>query len=211
MLVPQRKNLFPENKVFNRWSFNDVRITDLGLARYICLDSMILPHSFGRKTGGKFGKSKINLVERLVNKVMRSGQGKRKLSGKFIRGRGSCGKKMQAMRIVEGAFEIVEKKTGKNPVQVLVTAIENTAPREDVTRIKRGGVPYTVAVDVSPQIRLDEALKNIALAGFGNSFNKKVSAAEALAEEMVAASTNDTKSSAAKRRDEIERIAKASR
>ncbi|MFA5741512.1 MAG: 30S ribosomal protein S7 [Candidatus Izemoplasmatales bacterium] len=209
--VPVRKNLFPENKVFNKWSLNEVRINDLGLANYLCLDSIILPHSFGRKISGRLGKSKINIVERLVNKVMRSGQGKRKLSGKFIRGRGSCGKKLQAMEIVEDAFTIVEMKTGKNPIQVLVTAIENAAPREDVTRIKRGGVPYSIAVDVSPQIRLDESLKNIALAGFANSFNKKTSAAEALAEEMIAASTNDSKSSAVKRRDEVERIAKASR
>jgi len=142
---------------------------------------------------------------------MRSGQGKRKLSGKYIRGRGSCGKKMQALQIVERAFDIIEKKTKKNPIQVLVDAVENSAPREDITRIKRGGVAYSLAVDVSPIKRLDEALKNLALAGFGNSFNKKVSAEEALAEEIIAAAAGDMKSSALKRREEVERVAKASR
>ena len=142
---------------------------------------------------------------------MRSGQGKRKLSGKFIRGRGSCGKKLEVMRIVDRAFDIIERQTKQNPIQVLVRAIENAAPREDVTRIKRGGVSYTLAVDVSPLKRLDEAVKNIALGGFGGSFNKKVSAEQALAEEIITAANNDLKSSAVKRKDEVERIAKASR
>ena len=95
---------------------------------------------------------------------MRSGQGKRKLSGKYIRGRGACGKKLQAMRIVEKAFDRIEKQTKENPVQVLINAIENSAPREDITRIKRGGISYTVSVDVAPTKRIDEALKNLALA-----------------------------------------------
>jgi small subunit ribosomal protein S7 len=172
---------------------------------------MIVPHSFGRKSQGRFAKANINVVERLINKAMRSGQGKRKLSGKFIRGRGGCGKKMQTMQIVEKAFDIVEKQTKKNPIQVYITALENAAPREDVTRIKKGGVAYSVAVDVSPSKRLDEAIKNIALAAFGNSFNKKLSAEQALADELIAAANYDAKSLAIKRKDEVERIAKSSR
>ena len=202
---------FSEYKLFNKWSMSDVYVTDPSLAKYINLDPIIVPHTFGRKTQGRFAKANLNIVERLINKSMRSGQGKRKLSGKFIRGRGSCGKKVQAMQIVERAFEIVEKQTKKNPIQVLVNAIENAAPREDITRIKRGGVAYSLAVDVSPMKRLDEAVKNIALAAFGNSFNKKVSAESAMADEIIAAANNDIKSSAIKRKDEVERIAKASR
>jgi len=142
---------------------------------------------------------------------MRSGQGKRKMSGKYIRGRGSCGKKLQAMGIVEEAFEIVENRTKQNPLQVLVKAIENVAPREDTTKIKRGGISYAVAVDVAPLKRVDEALKNLALAGFYGSFNKKKSAGEALAEELILASKEDPKSSSVKRRDEVERVARSSR
>ncbi|MDD3083822.1 MAG: 30S ribosomal protein S7 [Candidatus ainarchaeum sp.] len=202
---------FSEYKMFNKWSTKDVIISDLSLVRYINLDPVIIPHSFGKKSQTKFGKTNINLVERLINKSMRSGQGKRKLSGKFIRGRKSCGKKLQTINIIENAFEIIELKTKKNPVQVLVEAIENVAPREDITRVKKGGVAYSIAVDVSPLKRLDEAIKNIALAGFGNSFNSKIDAANALAEEIIAAANRDARSLAIKRRDEVERVARASR
>lgn len=197
--------------VFGKWGSKEVKISDLGLARYITLDSKTVPHSFGRQTQKKFEKGKMSIVERLINKTMRSGQGKRKLSGKYVRNRNGCGKKLQSMGIVEEAFSIVESKTKQNPLQILVKAIENAAPREDITKIKRGGVAYAVAVDVAPMTRVDEALKNIALAGFVNSFNKKKSAGEALAEELILAAQEDQKSSSVKRRDEVERIAKSSR
>jgi len=207
----KKKSQFSEYQLFNRWSFNDVIVTDISLARYINLDPIVMPHTFGRKTRGKFEKANLNIVERLVNKLMRSGQGKRKLSGKLIRGRGSCGKKLEALKIVENAFDIIEKQTKQNPIQVYIRAVENSAPREDVTRVKKGGVAYTLAVDVSPIKRLDEVVKNIALGGFGGSFNKKVTAEQSLADEIIAAANNDMKSSSVKRRDEVERIAKASR
>ncbi|MDD4250759.1 MAG: 30S ribosomal protein S7 [Candidatus ainarchaeum sp.] len=202
---------FSDYKMFNKWSSKDVIVSDLSLVTYINLDPVIIPHSFGRKSQTKFGKMNINLVERLINKMMRSGQGKRKLSGKYIRGRGSCGKKLQNTQILEKTFEIIEMKTKQNPIQILVNAIENTAPREDVTRVKKGGVAYSIAVDVSPLKRLDAAIKNIALAGFGNSFNSKIDASNALADEIISAANKDTKSLAIKRRDEVERIARASR
>ena len=205
----KKKNLFPEYKMFNKWDTSEVVVKDLSLVRYINLDTIIIPHTFGRKGQGRFAKANVNIVERLINKIMRSGQGKRKLSGKYVRGRGSCGKKMQAIQIVERAFEIVEKKTKKNPIQVLVDAVENAAPREDITRIKRGGVAYSLAVDVSPIKRLDEALKHCTRR-FGNSLTK-VSAEEALAEEIIAAAAGDMKSSALKRKEEVERVARASR
>ena len=196
---------------FDRWDSSDVKVSDLGLARYINLNAKMFPHSFGKKGKKKWDKGTVGIVERLINKIMRSGQGKRKLSGKYIRGRGSCGKKLQAMEIVEKAFEIVEKKTNQNPLQVLVKAIENAAPREDVTRVKKGGIIYSQAVDVAPMTRVDESLKNIAISAFSASFNKKLSAQDALADELILASKEDAKSFSVKRRDEVERIAKASR
>ncbi|MBT4870494.1 MAG: 30S ribosomal protein S7 [Candidatus Diapherotrites archaeon] len=210
-MIVKKKSQFAKYKLFNRWSFDEVIISDPSQVKYMNLEPLIVPHTFGRKSQGRFAKQNINVVERLANKMMRSGQGKRKLSGKYIRGRLGCGKKVQVMQIVEGAFEIIETKTKKNPIQVLVDAISNATPHEDVTRVRKGGVAYSVAVDVSPLKGLDESLKNIALAGFGNSFNKKTSAAEALAEEIIAAEANDAKSIAIKRKDEVERIAKASR
>ena len=207
----KKRSQFADYKLFNRWSFDDVVVTDLSLVRYINLDPVVVPHSFGRKTRGRFERQNLNIVERLINKVMRSGQGKRKLSGKVIRGRGSCGKKIEAVKIIEDAFEIIEKQLKQNPIQVLVKALENSAPREDVTRVKKGGVAYTLAVDLAPLKRLDEAVKNLALGGFGSSFNKKVTASQALADEIMAAANNDIKSMSIKRKDEVERIAKSSR
>ncbi|MCX6798889.1 MAG: 30S ribosomal protein S7 [Candidatus Diapherotrites archaeon] len=197
--------------VFGKYDSGNVQIADITLSKYINFDTKLFPHTFGRSARRHFEKGKMSIIERLINKIMRSGQGKKKMSGKFIRGRGSCGKKLQAIQIVEDAFAIVETRTKQNPLQVLVKAIENAAPREDTTKIKRGGISYAVAVDVAPLKRIDEALKNIALAGFAGSFNRKKSASEALAEELIAASKEDPKSLSVKRRDEVERVAKSSR
>lgn len=197
--------------IFGKWDPRTVKITDYSLAKYIDIESKKVPHTFGSHSNKAMAKSKISIVERLINKIMRSGQGKRKLSGKYIRGRGSCGKKQQAMAIVEKAFEIVESQTKENPVQILVKAIERAAPREDTTRLTRGGISYSQAVDIAPIKRIDESLKNIAIAGFAQSFNNKTSASEALAKELVLASKEDPQSFSIKRRDEIERIAKSSR
>ena len=198
-------------KVFGKWDALDVQIKDQTLARQISLTNRMVPHTFGKGAGKAYGKEKINIVERLVNKVMRSGQGKRKLSGKYIRGRGSCGKKIQALRIVEDAFTLVFEQTKENPIQILVRAVENAAPREDVTRLKKGGVAYSQAVDVAPMKRVDESVKNLALAGFYGSFHNNTSAAEALAKELVQAAKDDNNAMSIKRRNEVERIALASR
>jgi len=197
--------------VFGKWSSEEVKIEDVGLAKYISFEDKIIPHTFGKNTRKRFAKGSLNIVERLINKIMRSGQGKRKLSGKYIRGRKSCGKKMQAMGIVEDAFQIIENETKQNPLQVLAKAIENSAPREDITRIKKGGIAYTISVDVAPLKRIDESLKNIALAAFSSSFNKKVAASQTLAKELILASKNDSSSFSVKRKDEVERIAISSR
>lgn len=196
---------------FGKYESASIKVSDLGLAKYINLEPRATPHTFGKHVNKAFGKRELSIVERLINKLMRSGQGKRKLSGKYIRGRGSCGKKLQAMKIVEDAFTIVEAQTKENPVQVLVKAIENSAPREDVTRLERGGVSYTQAVDVSPMKRVDESVKNLALAAFAQSFNSKMSAQDALAKEIILAGKGDSASFSMKRKDEVERIAKASR
>lgn len=198
-------------KLFGRWDTTGIKVVDIGIGKYLTLDAKVVPHSFGRLSRQEIKKSELNVVERLVNKMMRSGQGKRKLSGKYIRGRGSTGKKLQTLEIVEKALAIVEKETKENPMQVLVRAIENSSPREDTTRIQRGGISYTQAVDISPLRRIDEALKNIALAAFASSFNNKMTAEIALAKEIISAGKGEAQSYAVRRRDEIERIAKGSR
>ncbi|MBW9141688.1 MAG: 30S ribosomal protein S7 [Candidatus Aramenus sp.] len=183
-------------KIFGKWD-TKVEVRDPSLKKYISLMPVYLPHSGGRHEHRRFGKSRISIVERLINEMMRPGKNK--------------GKKMLAYNIVKAAFEIINARTGQNPIQVLVRAIENVAPREEVTRIMYGGIVYYVAVDVSPQRRVDLALRHIVEGARSASFNNPKPIDEALAEEIIAAASGDTKSYALRKKEEIERIALSSR
>jgi len=183
-------------KVFGKWDTN-VEIRDPSLKKYISLMPVYLPHTGGRHEHRRFGKAKVPIIERLINNIMRPGRNK--------------GKKMLAYNIVKTAFEIIALKTGQNPIQVLVRAIENAAPREEVTRIMYGGIVYYVAVDVSPQRRVDLALRHIVMGAKEASFNNPKPIEEALAEEIIAAANNDPRSFAIRKKEEIERIALSSR
>jgi len=68
-----------------------------------------------------------------------------------------------------------------------------------------------VAVDISPQRRVDLALRHIAMGAKQAAFNNPMPIEEALAEEIIAASNNDNRSFAIRRKEEIERIALSSR
>ncbi|MEW6222430.1 MAG: 30S ribosomal protein S7 [Candidatus Hadarchaeota archaeon] len=198
-------------KYFGEWGVEEVVIKDAGLKQYIRLDPKLVLHSGGRQAEKLFGKSDVPIVERLINKIMRSGPGARKLGGKIIRGAGATGKKHKAYNIVKRSFKIIAEKTKKNPVQVLVNAVQNAAPREETTRITYGGISYYVAVDAAPQRRLDSAIKNLAAGAFSASFTTKKPVEECLAEEIIMASNNDVKSFSVARKEELERIAKGAR
>jgi len=196
--------------IFGKYSSN-VTIEDPTIAQYISLEPVYFPHSHGRHAKRYLGKAKVNLIERLANKLMRGGTGE-KIGGKVIRTEGRLqGKKTKTLKIIKEAFEIIEQRTKQNPVQLLVKAVENSAPREDVTRVEYGGVMYPVAVDISALRRLNVALRNIALAAIIKAFGNKKTISEALAEEIILASSNDANSYAIKRKDEIERIARSAR
>ncbi|MCD6279957.1 30S ribosomal protein S7 [Candidatus Micrarchaeota archaeon] len=197
-------------KLFNKYDVDNVVIEDLSLADYISINPTI--HSHGRHAKKQFYKTKINVVERLVNKLMRGGTGK-KVGGKIIRTHGGLqGKKTKMLKVVEDAFDIINKRTGKNPIQLLVQAIANAAPREDFTRVSMGGVSYQMAVDISAQRRVDVAIRNIAMASLISSFNKRKKLSVSLAEEIISTAEGNTqKSYAIKKRDEIERMARAAR
>ncbi len=198
-------------KIFDKYDMTEVQVTDPSLKKYIDLSPVSIPHSHGRHTNKQFGKMKVNIVERLVNKLMRGGTGE-KTSGKVIRTHGRLqGKKFTAMKIVEEAFDSIARSTKSNPVQVFIDAIQNTAPREDTTRVQYGGVSYQVAVDVSAGRRLDMALRNISLSAIIGAFDKKKTLSEALADEITLAAKNDPNSYAIKKRDETERMARSAR
>lgn len=183
--------------LFNRWDMTEVEIQDPSLARYVNLHTMIVPHSCGKLVGQQFNKSNMLIVERLINKLMQTEK--------------NTGKKELAIRIVRDAFEIVNKKTKKNPVQVLVEAVANTGPREETVRLKYGGINVPKSVDTAPQRRVDTALRFITAGVRQASHKKKKSVSEALAEELISAANGDTRSYAVSKKEERERIAKAAR
>ncbi len=197
-------------KLFGRWSFSNITIPDPGIRGYVNLNPIIIPHTAGKLGNKPFGKSGMNIVERLVNKVMRSGAGE-KIGGRFIRNKYGCGKKEKAIRQIREAFEIVEKRTNQNPIQILVMAIGNCAPREETTKISYGGISYAKSVDVSPQRRVDLALRNIARGALSSSFKSKKTFVEALADELILAANGDPKSHAVARKEETERVAMSAR
>jgi small subunit ribosomal protein S7 len=200
------------DKLFDRYPMDKIEIGDKSLAQVISLKPIVVPHSSARHVKKTLGKAKVNIVERLINKLMRGGTGE-KTSGKVIRTHGRLqGKKFRVLKAVEDALEIVEKQTKENPVQTLVKAVENSAPCEDVTRVSYGGVSYQIAVDISATRRLDMALRNIALAALMGTFKKKKSLAESLAGEIIYTAKGDVQNSyAIRKKDETERMARSAR
>jgi small subunit ribosomal protein S7 len=189
--------ILSEIKLFGRWSFKDIKVNDVGLRRYISLRPVYIPHTEGRHEHRKFHKSDVPIVERMVNRLMKTGR--------------NTGKKYLATSILEAAFEMVELKTRENPIKVLVQAIENAAPREETTRISYGGIVYHQSVDVAPQRRIDIALRLIMEGTWSASFKNPKTIEECLADEIVAAATKNPKSYAISKKDEKERIALSAR
>ena len=198
-----------EIKLFNTWSFKDIDIKDDTLLSYINLKPIIVPHSCGRHEHKRFWKSNISVTERLLNRLLSPG-----FIGGKIKGHKSSyqsGKKSKLIKSLKTAFTLIEYITGGNPIQVLVDAITNTAPREETTRIAMGGISYASAVDIAPQRRVDLALKYLVQAIAGRSSNSLKAFEENLAQELIMASKNSQDSRAVKRKDEIERIAVSAR
>jgi small subunit ribosomal protein S5e len=118
---------------------------------------------------------------------------------------------IMAVRIVKHAFEIVHLLTDANPIQQLVDAIINASPREDSTRIGSGGVVRRQAVDVSPMRRVNQAIYLITQGARAAAFRNVKTIAECLADEIINAAKGSSNSYAIKKKDELERIAKANR
>lgn len=197
--------------LFGKYSTSDIIVGDESVRNYVRFNGQVFPNMYGRRKYHAYYHSHLDIIERLVNKMMRGGTGK-KVGGKVIRTEGRLqGKKLKVMRIVEQAFENINKKTGKNPVQIFVDALQNAAPIEDTTRVRYGGISYNVAVGISSNRRVDVALRNIALAALINAFNKKKKLADALSDELVLAADKSPDSYAIKKRLEGERIAKRAR
>ena len=183
--------------LFGEWSFDGITVRDIGLVRYLNLDPIYLPHTGGRHEARRFRKSDMNIVERLINSLMRPG--------------GSGGAKSRVTSVVRNAFKIINLRSGRNPVETLVRAVENSAPNEDTTRIGYGGVVYRLAVDISPQRRIDLALRYIVRGIRESTFSNRLTLEEILATQLIGAANNDQNAFSIRRKLEVERIALSSR
>ena len=128
------------------------------------------------------------LVTQLINKVLLDG------------------KKSVAERIVYGALEGVEKKTGSDPVATLKKAMDNIKPSLEVRSRRVGGATYQVPVEVRPARRAALAMRWLRESARKRS---EKSMGQRLAAEMLEASEN--RGGAVKKRDEVHRMAEANK
>jgi small subunit ribosomal protein S7 len=189
----KKMNFFP---VLSKYNMDEIKIEDQGLARYINLETENI-YLGGIYSNKLFAKSKIPIVERLMNNIMRT--------------ESYNGKKIKAYKIVRDAFEIIDKRTKTNPMQVFIHALQNTAPKEETTRLRFGGISVPKAVDVAPQRRLDIALRNICQGTVNATHKNKKSIETCLADELIKASKNDVASFAVAKKNDVERVAKSAR
>lgn len=131
---------------------------------------------------------KSEQVQSFINRVMKNG------------------KKSAATTMVYDAFDIIEERTKKNPLEVFEQALRNVSPVMEVKPRRVGGATYQVPMEVNPDRRFALAARWIltaARARSGKSF------AEKLAGELIDASNNT--GSAIRKREETHKMAEANR
>ena len=197
-----------EIRAFNRWSLDGIKVDDPGLQAYVTLQPKIVPKTGARYAGNKFYKSRIFIVERLINKLMVPGHKSKK---HYKTSYHTTGKAQTAYDIVEDTFKLIEKTTKENPVKVFVKALENAAQREEIITIEYGGARYPKAVECSPQRRVDLALRYMTQGAYHKTFNTKKSIVNSLADEITNAYKMSSASNAIGKKLEIERQADSSR
>lgn len=196
-----------EFKLFDMYSVSDIEIKDPALKPYINIEPRLLLKSHGRNLK-KFGKARVNILERIANRVGVPGHiGKKH---KIITSWAS-GQYTRNMGIVLKALEIIKKRTEKNPIQVLVDAIENGSPRDEITIIEHAGARYPQAVDASPIRRIDLAVRWIVQGAYQKCFGKKKKMAESLADEIIKASEGNMESYSMSKKNEAEKQADSAR
>ena len=182
-------------ELFGEWAVSGIEYGDPSTQRYINVTP--IAHTMGRHTDTQFKKSELSIVERLINRLMQTDE--------------NTGKKQKTTRIVREAFDVVHERTDRNPVQVLVTAVEHAGPREETVRLKYGGISVPKAVDVAPQRRVDQALKFIAQGTYNATFKSATPVEEALANQLVGAADYDLQAYPVSQKEEQERVAAAAR
>merc|ERR1712007_73513 len=173
-----------EIKLFNKYAFDEIQVNDMALTDYIACkpnSACFLPHSAGRWHKKRFKKAQCPIIERITKSLMMH----------------TC--------------DIIALTTGENPIQVIVDAVVNSGPREDSCRIGSAGVVRRQAIDVSPLRRVNTAIHLLTTGAREAAFRNIKTVAECLAEEFINAAKGSSNSYAIKKKDEIERVAKANR
>jgi small subunit ribosomal protein S7 len=204
--IPQRK-IDAGFKLFGIYDVSEIKVNDPGIRKYILLEPRLVAKSYGR-IREKYSRGKVNLLEIFANLVAVPGHRGKKHK---IQTSWKSGKYSQNMRIVLNCLDIIGKKTNMNPVQVLVTAIENAAPRDGITVIEYGGARYPQAVDISPLRRVTMTLRIIVQGSYDKSFNKKTKIEEALADEIIKAYKGEPDSYAMIKKKDSEKQADSAR
>lgn len=196
-----------EFKIFGKYDLSQVVVRDPALKPYINLEPKLLVKSQGKNLG-EFGAAKIHIVERFVNRLGVPGHVGKK--HKIITSWAS-GKYAKNVKTVLTALDIIEQKTKQNPVQVLVKAVENASPRDEITVIEYGGARYPQAVDVSPMRRINLATRWMVQGSYQKAFGKKKKMAETLANEIMLAADGNMESYAMGKKNEAEKQADSAR
>lgn len=194
-------------KLFNRWSFETV-VEDMGLKNYINIDPILVPRTNGYYHNTPFYKSKVNIIERFMNRLQVCGHKGKK--HRISTGH-NTGKTATINNVVIEVFEIIEKRTKKNPISVFIKAIENAAPREEVITIERSGARYAQAVDIAPQRRVDLVLRYMCQGSAHKAFNTSKSLVNCLVEDIMDCYEQTGASMAMAKRNEIEKMAAAAK
>ena len=180
--------------LFGKWDLSEVTVTDTTLEKYINLDAFQVPHTGGRHSKKSFGKGNLTVIERFINNLMRSEK--------------YTGKKAQAYNVLKNSFDNINGKKKENPAQIMVRALENSAPRAAVVSLRYGGIRVYSGVDVSPTRRVDIAIRNLCI-GALESAKKQRSIEKSLTRELMLASEANPDSYAISKKEETERQAEA--
>jgi small subunit ribosomal protein S7 len=189
-------------KVFDMYDVSEVKVADPALQPYINLTPRLLLKTHGRQA------TKPNVIEKLANRLAVPGHVGKK--HKIITS-WSSGKYNINMKTILEVLQRIEEKTKKNPVQVLVTAIENGSPRDEITVIESGGARYPQAVDCSPTRRVNLAIRWFIQGSYAKAFGKKKFMKDTLADEIIAASEKSMDSYAVGKKTESEKQADSAR
>lgn len=189
-------------KIFDLYDVSDIKVSDAALKPYINVTPRLLLKTHGRKA------TKANIVEKLANRIAVPGHVGKK--HKIITS-WSSGKYNINMKTMLEVLKIIETKTKKNPVQVLVDAIENGSPRDEITVIESGGARYPQAVDCSPTRRVNLAIRWFVQGAYAKAFGKKKFFKDTLADEIIAASEKSMDSYAMGKKNEAEKQADSAR